>query len=101
MPIVTPEQHAADYAALRTVINNAYSGAAEGAAPVRTPRVVGPDTTWGAVGDEKPDGGRFPIPGTHGHAYRPAWARTGWHGQMGTHRLARARIGWHERGRHG
>ena len=33
------------------------------------PKVVGPDTTWGSVGDEKPDGGRNPIPGAGGPNY--------------------------------
>lgn len=51
-PIVTPEQHAKDYAALRSLLGNGTNNE----------RVVGPDTTWGPVGDEKPDGtGRNPM----------------------------------------
>ncbi len=48
-PIVTPQQHAADYTALRKLLNDDET-------------VVGPDTTWGPVSDEKPDGtGRNPM----------------------------------------
>ena len=57
-PIVTPQQHAADFAALKAVLNKEYS-----ATSADVPNVVGPDTTWGPVGDELPDGGRNPIPG--------------------------------------
>ena len=61
-PIITPQQHAADYLALRTVLEREYG-------EEQRPRVVGPDTTWGSVGDEKPDGGRNPIPGSGGPNY--------------------------------
>jgi hypothetical protein len=30
------------------------------------PKVVGPDTTWGSVGDELPGGGRNPLAGKGG-----------------------------------
>lgn len=60
-PIVTPAQHAADYATLRAMLAVEH--------PDDPPKVVGPDTTWGAVGDERPSGGRFPIPGAGGPNY--------------------------------
>jgi hypothetical protein len=75
-PIVTPKQHAADYAALRALLETEYahdqssgdfSSGSSGLLP--RPKVVGPDTTWGAVGDEKPNGGRNPIPGKGGPNY--------------------------------
>ena len=83
-PIVTPSQHAPDYAALRRVLATAYGGGSggggggsggggggggDGGAGISLPRVVGPDTTWGSVGDELPEGGRNPIPGKGGPNY--------------------------------
>ena len=84
-PIVTPAQHAPDYAALRAVIRKVHGAAAPAPTPAPTaaaggvgpaspsasasasvPQVVGPDTTWGPVGDELPDGGRNPMPGQGG-----------------------------------
>ena len=59
-PIVTPKQHAADYAILRGVLKDEYLSEQQ------VPKVVGPDTTWGAVGDELPNGGRNPIAGAGG-----------------------------------
>ena len=59
-PIVTSKQHAADFAILRGVLETEY------AAEQLVPKVVGPDTTWGAVGDELPNGGRNPIAGSGG-----------------------------------
>ena len=65
VPIVTPQQHAADYAALQAVLAKEYSSGS-----TTRPKVVGPDTTWGPVGDEKPDGtGRNPVPGKGGPCY--------------------------------
>ena len=78
VPIVTPKQHAADYAALRAVLAQEYGGSPDGRGGRGgrggprgpPPRVVGPDTTWGPVGDENPDGtGRGPIPGAGGPNY--------------------------------
>ncbi len=73
-PIVTPKQHAADYAALRALLETVYAhesgeNCSGGSCRLPQPKVVGPDTTWGAVGDEMPDGGRNPIPGKGGPNY--------------------------------
>ena len=65
VPIVPPRQHAADYAALRAIIADAYPDVAAS----DRPRVLGPDTTWGPVGDEQPSGGRGPVPGKGGPNY--------------------------------
>ena len=63
-PIIPPRQHAADYAVLRNVLAQEHLSSSNiGDA---TPLVVGPDTTWGAVGDELPGGGRNPIAGAGG-----------------------------------
>mmetsp|Transcript_38452 Transcript_38452/g.106113 ORF Transcript_38452/g.106113 Transcript_38452/m.106113 type:complete len:318 (-) Transcript_38452:924-1877(-) len=54
-PIVLPKQHAPDYAALRALLNEVFAG--DG-----VPKVVGPDTTWGPLGDMQPDGSRSKTP---------------------------------------
>ena len=64
-PIVSPRQHAADYAALNRVIATAYADVDVAARP----KVLGPDTTWGPLGDEQPGGGRAPVPGKGGPCY--------------------------------
>ena len=57
--IVFVNWHALDYAVLKALLIQEYGNAS-------IPLVVGPDTTWGAVGDELPDGGRLPLPGKGG-----------------------------------
>ena len=64
-PIVPPRQHAPDYAALRAVIGEVYNDIE----PAQRPWVLGPDTTWGPIGDEQPGGGRGPVPGKGGPNY--------------------------------
>jgi len=55
-PIVTPTQHARDFVALQKVLDSQFPLHSV----ITRPHVVGPDPTWGPVGDEQPSGGRGP-----------------------------------------